>query len=36
MRERQGVTYALTIAAYAVVCHCLTALFKFTDEDDDE
>ena len=28
-------TYALTIAAYAVMCHCLLALFRFTDEDDE-
>lgn len=28
-------TYALTIAAYAVMCHYLTALFRFTDEDDE-
>jgi len=29
-------TYALTIAAYTVMCHYLTALFRFTDEDDDD
>lgn len=28
-------TYALTIAAYAVMCHLMLALFRFTDEDDE-
>ena len=36
IRERQEVTtLALTIAAYAVMCHYLTALFRFADEDDE-
>jgi len=36
IRERQEVTtLAITIAAYAVMCHCLLALFRFTDEDDE-
>jgi len=36
IRERQEVTtLALTVAAYTVMCHYLTALFRFTDEDDE-